>query len=561
MLTLLVISLALLHLTLPVITTSTCRNVPGDPGFPSTNEWTALNASISGRLVPVVPSAKYCQINNCTTAQWTSSNFRVNNIPGAMNQVNWEDDFDSNNPSFCLRNSSTKACGQGNVPLFAVLAESASDIQKAVQFAHSHNLRLAVKSSGHDYLGRSTAKNSLLIHTHKLQNITFTDNFVVGRKSKGPAVTVGSGVNLSQLYTETGKQGKIYIGGFAATVAVAGGYVQGAGHSALSPFLGLAADSCFEFTIVLADGSLVTANEDENPDLFWALRGGGAGSWGVITSATFQTFLTFNATFSNITITTTSNAMMSKVVEAHAAHIFDWDDLHPGQYFQVSAGAGGPFMTIRTYFPKTSTSVAALRMLPFINEAQAAGAVVQSQVSSLLINKALLFTDNVVATNTVLGSRLIPASVYHHPRLVGETYKELLDAGTPSIHGNLVAGGKVAQNHYIRSAVHPAWRTAKTHVDIFNTWQDGASIKDIHAIENVFRNKQLSILENIAGKYGAAYSNEADVLERDFQNVFYGPNYARLSEIKRTYDPNDLFIVRTGVGSERWDSDGLCKVT
>lgn len=114
-----------------------------------------------------------------------------------------------------------------------------------MQFAHSHNLRLAVKSSGHDYLGRSTAKNSLLIHTHKLQNITFTDNFVVGRKSKGPAVTVGSGVNLSQLYTETGKQGKIYIGGFAATVAVAGGYVQGAGHSALSPLLGLAADSCF----------------------------------------------------------------------------------------------------------------------------------------------------------------------------------------------------------------------------------------------------------------------------------------------------------------------------
>lgn len=116
-----------------------------------------------------------------------------------------------------------------------------------------------------------------------------------------------------------------------------------------------------------------------------------------------------------------------------------------------------------------------------------------------------------------------------------------------------------------RAFYYSHWQDAyiiiRWQVDIFNTWQDGASIKDIHAIENVFRNKQLSILENIAGKYGAAYSNEADVLERDFQNVFYGPNYARLSEIKRTYDPNDLFIVRTGVGSERWDSDGLCKVT
>jgi hypothetical protein len=275
------------------------------------------------------------------------------------------------------------------------------------------------------------------------------------------------------LYTATGDRGKIYIGGFAATVAVAGGFVQGAGHSALSPLLGLAADSCFgellyistcysvfelmvtntELTVVLADGSLVTANEVQHPDcecefnyivytfcvfdswsiVFWALRGGGAGSWGIIVSATFRTFPTFNATFSNITITTTSTAMMGKVVEAHARHIFDYDDLHPGQYFQVTAGAAaGPVMTIRTFFPNITTSVASSRLLPFINEVIAAGAVVQSQASSLSINKALLFTDNVVATNTVLGSRLIPASVYRNPILVGQTYKELLDAGTPS---------------------------------------------------------------------------------------------------------------------------------
>jgi FAD/FMN-containing dehydrogenase len=114
-----------------------------------------------------------------------------------------------------------------------------------VQFAQSYNLRLAVKSSGHDYLGRSTAKNSLLIHTHRLQSINFTENFFVNGKSKGSAVTVGSGVSLSQLYAATGDRGKIYIGGLAATVAIAGGYIQGAGHSALSPLLGLAADSCF----------------------------------------------------------------------------------------------------------------------------------------------------------------------------------------------------------------------------------------------------------------------------------------------------------------------------
>lgn len=75
--------------------------------------------------------------------------------------------------------------------------------------------------------------------------MTFTDNFVVGGKSLGPAVTVQSGVALNTLYTTAKAQGRFVVGGTAATVAPAGGYVQGAGHSAMSPLLGLGADNCF----------------------------------------------------------------------------------------------------------------------------------------------------------------------------------------------------------------------------------------------------------------------------------------------------------------------------
>jgi hypothetical protein len=109
---------------------------------------------------------------------------------------------------------------------------------------------------------------------------------MVGGKSKGTAVTVGSGVNLSQLYNATGNMGKIFVGGTAATVVAAGGYVQGGGHSALSPLYGLASDNCLGkvviclcifrpisgltqisgFNVVVANGSLVTANEAVNPD-------------------------------------------------------------------------------------------------------------------------------------------------------------------------------------------------------------------------------------------------------------------------------------------------------
>jgi hypothetical protein len=64
----------------------------------------------------------------------------------------------------------------------------------------------------------------------------------------------------------------------------------------------------------------------------------------------------------------------------------------------------------------------------------------------------------------------------------------------------------------------------------------------------------------MTGPNAGAYSNEADLLEPDFQTTFFGPNYAKLSAIKRKYDSLDLFIVGAGVGSERWDEWGLCKI-
>ena len=112
-----------------------------------------------------------------------------------------------------------------------------------MKFASKHNLRLVVKSSGHDYLGRSTAPDSLLIRTSNFQNVSFTDAFFVGKKNMGSAVTFGSGLHANLLYQHTKANGKTVVAAFAGTVSPAGGYLQGAGHSPLSPAFGLAADN------------------------------------------------------------------------------------------------------------------------------------------------------------------------------------------------------------------------------------------------------------------------------------------------------------------------------
>ncbi|KAJ7292571.1 hypothetical protein C8J57DRAFT_1703502 [Mycena rebaudengoi] len=132
--------------------------------------------------------------------------------------------------------------------------------------------------------------------------------------------------------------------------------------------------------------------------------------------------------------------------------------------------------------------------------------------------------------------------------------------GSVGLLGNRIAGGQVSANAHISNAVHPAWRTAKVHLIIANSWDDTAPLSEINSHRTRFKNTQLPVLERISGPNAGSYSNEADILEENPQTTFFGPNYAKLSEIKRKYDPNDLFIVGAGVGSERWDQWGLCTV-
>ncbi|KAJ7127936.1 FAD-binding domain-containing protein [Mycena epipterygia] len=541
-----------------------CRNVLGSAGYPDPTMWTALNKTIGGRLVNVVPSAKYCASlpgGACTDAQWTNSLFR-NTIPGAMNQFNWEQGYDLEPPSLCLRNGTT--CGQGDVPLYSVEAETVAvaDIQAAVKFASAHNLRLAVKSSGHDYLGRSTAPHSLLIHTVNLQHLSFSNNFCVGPHKLGSAVTVGSGVTLQTLYTKTKAHGKIMVGGTAATVCAAGGYVQGAGHSAVAPLFGLAADNTLEFHLVVASGELIKVNSISHPELFWAMRGGGGGSWGIIVSATFRVYPTFNVTYSTMELLASTNAAAGALAAVHAEHIFDLDSVRGGQYFWLTKISNTSSVLALTTYLKTTTAKGTALLAPFLSAALAIPgvSVLGRQDTYVSINDALYNADDSVGLNMVLGSRLIPAASYRDaPATVGTVYEQLLDADATAILGNLVAGGS-SGNANISSAIHPAWRTAKAHVILVNQWSDSTPPTGIDAARNEFQTIQLPILEQMSGPDAGAYSSEADSLEPNYQTTFFVPHYAKLSMIKRFYDPADLFIVADGVGSERWDRWGLCTV-
>lgn len=141
--------------------------------------------------------------------------------------------------------------------------------------ARKHNIRVVVKSSGHDFQGRSQAPGALSIWVHHMQSLETHEAF----KPKGcnftidsPAVTVGGGSQLGLIQDELDKINRTIVGGNSKTVSV-GGYLTAGGHSILAPRYGLGADSVLELEVVTPLGDIVTANECQNEDLFWAMRG------------------------------------------------------------------------------------------------------------------------------------------------------------------------------------------------------------------------------------------------------------------------------------------------
>lgn len=132
--------------------------------------------------------------------------------------------------------------------------ESANDISETIKFASTRNLRLVIKNTGHDFLGRSTARGALSIWTHKMQDISFSDNFKPHgcHHGVGTTVTIGAGVQLAQLYYAVAQQNQSVVAGMANSVGAAGGYIQGGGHSPMANLFGMSTDNVAEYNVVTA---------------------------------------------------------------------------------------------------------------------------------------------------------------------------------------------------------------------------------------------------------------------------------------------------------------------
>jgi len=258
------------------------RCLPSLECWPDKKHWNLLAEKLTGRLVKPQAALAACHEDpNGKSCQTTLKNMQ--------------------NP-FYLQSKSGETQSQGwykawtaQVSEYAVEAKTTEDVVAAVNFARNHNLRLVIKGGGHDYLGRNNAANSLLIWTHPMREVVMHDAFVPTGclpSQKGIfAVTVQAGTRWIDAYNQvTTKHHRYVQGGGCTTVGAAGGFTQGGGFGSFSKKYGSAAANIIEVEIVSAQGKVLIANECQNKDIFWAVRGGGGGTFGVVTKMTLQTF-------------------------------------------------------------------------------------------------------------------------------------------------------------------------------------------------------------------------------------------------------------------------------
>ncbi|EIM79523.1 FAD-binding domain-containing protein [Stereum hirsutum FP-91666 SS1] len=522
----------------------------------SSTQWNALNATVQGRLIRGVPFARPCfQLTNQTSGtfdadkcsiviqDYLNESVRVDTFSAYMN-TQWE--TCQTRMSQCLLDASIPSnpdafdiphvCSQGSIPEYGIDVRTAENVLAGYNFSKAHSMPLVIKNTGHDYKGRSSAPNSLALWVHNLQSISLNKSFVpngCNSTEEAEAVTFGAGV-LASTAVDFAEANNITIPtGADPTVGVAGGYLQGGGHSALSNTLGLAVDRVLQFEVVTPSGLHVLANKCQHADLFFALRGGGGGTFGTVLSVTTLALPQMHVNAVQVSF---------DPVRENQKRFVEFIVKHTVQFAQD--GWGGYIA------PITGSIILANSVL---NSSEALDSI--DSLRSFIVEKLngnftfvvepsyKSFLDKFepaqpVGTEFTLSSRLIPLTNFQSDASreeLASVINGMLDtvpfmylaATTPFLYGDNPG-----------TSVTSAWRTSLWHFVIAAEWNFNSTVADVSATYKSLSDAVRPLREITVGS--GAYPNEADLYEPDFQVSFWGSNYEELLAIKKKYDPDHL---------------------
>ncbi|KAF2434934.1 FAD-binding domain-containing protein [Tothia fuscella] len=531
------------------------KQYPDSPSWPTFSQWTAFNATLKGNLIKAVPAASPCypgpsqSRTNCLAA----AKLRAPDDPIQVRTA-WFSGF----PCPAEYDNGTGHCSLGNYSPYVVKAMSKEDVSEGVKFANEHGLRLVVKNTGHDFLGRNLGYGSLSIWTHNLRGIDFKESWTpsvgppLGKKQS--AVVFGSGIQWRELYGAAYKANKTIVGGADPDVGAGGGWALGGGHGPMANRYGLGVDNILEMEVVLPSGAIIITNSNSYPDLFWAMRGGGGSTFGIVTKMTFATHAPELQHGIRITITPgdSNSAGYTKGMAYLMTKMPEFVDFGMTGYPIMSATKYESLFTT----PGKEASDIDDFISPIVDRLEKMGLTVSliriPSWSNVLANSLGLSPNGATGLKTgtnVMGTRLLTrgsfADVKNWERVLAIFFAEGYITEPFAL-----MGGKVAQNKGLDVSLNPAWRNAIMHFSILD--KDSDKYGSVAGIEKAYRRMQdlhVPLLDAMSAD-NAAYFNEASYIEPKWQHTFWGSNYPRLVGVKQKYDPNNTFWCHPCVGNE-----------
>jgi hypothetical protein len=557
---------------MPSILASSLVKSVGSNNWPSEDEWKLLRNQVNGRLTrTALPwiDGKLGIFNSLKNPFWNEEQ------PGSLQSSGWFDAW-------------TAVASP-----YAVKARTTNDISAAVNFARENNVKLVVKGTGHDYLGRNCAPHSLLVWTHEMREVTMHDSFIPDGAPSGTepvhAMTVEAGTRWLEAYMAATKAGRYVQGGGCTSVGACGGFTFGSGFGSFSKRFGTGSGGILQAEIVTADGMVHIVNEYQKPDLFYGVRGGGGGTFGIVSQVTLLTHL-IPRTFGVITGEVKAKSdfayreLLRRFVEFYLVGL---DNPWWGE--SVSIGPDN-VLGFRLVFLDKSKTDAEETMALFFDELheRASDFIVAPEYQVAAFDQLwnpdfwdasrpgfitrdvreeapgdqYWWTGNQSEVSVYWNSyqsRWIPTDVIRDN--AGGLSKAFFDASRLTdyifqINKGLSGEHPEARARDENTALHPGCYGAAALVIMGKSQQykyEGVPGKkpDMELARKTSADiaKAMDFIRRVTPLAGS-YANEADFFLENWQNSQWGSNYPKLLRIKRKYDPNNFFTVHHGVGSE-----------
>jgi FAD/FMN-containing dehydrogenase len=423
----------------------------------------------------------------------------------------------------------------GVLPNLVARPLDAADVRTAVQWGVAHGVPLRARSGGHSYAGYSTLSGGMVLDLRNLRGISID--------TRKRTATIGAGSQLIDVYSALAARGLTIPAGSCPSVGIAG-HALGGGMGLAGRQFGLTADNILSARIVTADGLLRTADKNTNPDLYWALRGGGGGNFGVVTGFTFRVH-PVPRTVAGFTV----SWPWSQAADALAA----WQAWGPHARSQITSifhlSASGGVTTVNVsgqYFGPASDLGGLLAPLTAVGGARVSAGnfgYLQAQLmwaGCSSISLTACHTQGTRPGGTLARDSFQAKSDYVAKPLPAAARQALVAAAEQRLtitgHGAILFdcyGGAI-------NRVKPA-ATAFVHRNV------------LFCVQYLSYGGGAPWLTSTAAKMrpyvtGGAYFNYTDPGLKGWQTAYYGSNYQRLLKVRRVVDPHHYFTFPQAIG-------------